>query len=75
MVILTQAVYYNYLLLISIGMFLWVHLIIEGLLSQTTLQLKEVQETLKNLPEGLEQALVTRPNLRVLNCLCETLRF
>lgn len=73
MVILTQAVYYNYLLLISIGMFLWVHLITEGLLSQTTL--KEVQETLKNLPEGLEQALVTRPNPRVLDCLCETPRF
>lgn len=38
-------------------MFLWVHLVIEGLLSQTTL--REVREALENLPEGLDQALVT----------------
>lgn len=64
MVVLPQTVYSDCSLLIGIGMFLWVHLIIEGLLSQTTL--REVRETLENLPEGLDQALVTHPDPGVL---------
>lgn len=66
MVVSTQTAYSNCSLLMAIGMFLWVHLIIEGLLSQTTL--REVQETLENLPEGLDQALVTHASPGVFKC-------
>lgn len=36
------------------GMFLWVRLVIKGLLSKVTI--KQITETLNNLPKGLDQA-------------------
>ena len=40
------------------GMFLWVRLVVHDLLSQTTAQ--ELEDALEKLPEGLDQAYVSR---------------